>query len=31
MTFWTDFVILIVLLTWMTLDRCQVYFRKPKE
>lgn len=27
----TDIAILILLVTWMLLDRCNIYFRKPKD
>lgn len=26
-----DAVIVAILLVWMTLDRCNVYFRKPRD
>ncbi len=29
-TFYVDLAILVVLLVWMTCDRCQVYWRKGK-
>jgi len=32
MTFldWCDAAILVVLVIWATMDRCQIYLRKPK-
>lgn len=29
-TAWLDFLILLLLLVWAGLDRCNIYFRRPK-